>query len=110
MLNQMLKNKGVPALKTREEMLEIMQREVYGYLPPKPDKLEWTVKNNYIGNFCAGKATAQYVELTAHWGEKSFKFPFMAVIPTTKGPHPFFVHINFRPNIPDRYIWERWMR
>ena len=104
MLNQMLKNKGVPALKTREEMLEIMQREVYGYMPPKPDKLEWTVKNNYIGNFCAGKATAQYVELTAYWGEKSFKFPFMAVIPTTKGPHPFFVHINFRPNVPDRYM------
>lgn len=104
MLKQILKDRGVPALKTREEMLDIMQYEVYGYLPQKPDKLEWTVKNNYIGNFCAGKATAQYVELTAYWGEKSFKFPFMAVIPTAKGPHPFFIHINFRPNVPDRYM------
>ena len=104
MLKQILKDRGVPALKTRGEMLDIMQYEVYGYLPQKPDKLEWTVKNNYIGNFCAGKATAQYVELTAYWGEKSFKFPFMAVIPTAKGPHPFFVHINFRPNVPDRYM------
>ena len=104
MLKQILKDRGVPTLKTREEMLDIMQYEVYGYLPQKPDKLEWTVKNNYIGNFCAGKATAQYVELTAYWGEKSFKFPFVAVIPTAKGPHPFFIHINFRPNVPDRYM------
>ena len=104
MLKQMLQDRNVPALRSREEMLDIMQSEVYGYLPQKPDKLEWTVKNNYIGAFCAGKATAQYVELTAHWGEKSFKFPFMAVIPTAEGPHPFFIHINFRPNVPDRYM------
>lgn len=104
MLKEMLESRGVPQLKSRDEMLEIMQKEVYGYLPPKPDRLEWTVKNNYIGNFCAGKATAQYVELTAYWGAKSFKFPFVAVIPTADGPHPFFVHINFRPNVPDRYM------
>ena len=104
MLKETLTERGVPALRTREEMLEIMQREVYGYIPPKPDRLEWTVKNNYIGAFCAGKATAQYVELTAYWGEKSFKFPFIATIPTAPGPHPFFIHINFRPNVPDRYM------
>lgn len=104
MLKEVLQERNVPHLRSREEMLEIMQKEVYGYLPPKPDKLEWSVKNNYIGNFCAGKATAQYVEITAYMGEKTFKFPFMAVIPTAQGPHPFFVHINFRPNVPDRYM------
>ena len=104
MIKDILKEKALPALTSREEMLDVMQREVYGYLPPKPDRLEWTVKNNYIGAFCAGKATAQYVELTAFWGEKSFKFPFMAVIPTSEGPHPFFIHINFRPQVPDRYM------
>ena len=104
MLKQILNDRKVPELRSREEMLEIMQKEVYGYMPPKPDRVEWTVKNNYIGNFCAGKATAQYVELTSYWGDKSFKFPFVAVIPTAKGPHPFFIHINFRPNVPDRYM------
>lgn len=104
MLKEILEERNVPALLSREEMLEIMQKEVYGYLPQKPDRLEWTVKNNYIGNFCAGKATAQYVTLTAHMGEKSFSFPFMAVIPRAEGPHPFFIHINFRPNVPDRYM------
>ncbi len=104
MLKQILTDRGVPALLPRAEMLEIMQREVYGYLPPKPDTLEWTVQDDYIPNFCAGKVTSQRVELTAKWGEKSFTFPFVAVIPKTPGPHPFFIHINFRPDVPDRYM------
>lgn len=104
MLKQMINDRKLPELKSKEEMLEILQHEVYGYMPPKPDKLEWTVKNNYIGAFCAGKVTSQYVELTAQLGDKSFKFPFVAVIPKGEGPHPFFIHINFRPNVPDRYM------
>ncbi len=103
-MKKILEERKIPELKSREEMLDIMQNEVYGYIPQKPDRLEWSVKNNYIGNFCAGKATAQYVTLTAYMGEKSFSFPFMAVIPRGEGPHPFFIHINFRPNVPDRYM------
>ena len=104
MLEQILNDRKVPALLSREEMLDVMQKEVYGYLPPKPDTLEWTVQDNYIDNFCAGKAAAQRVELTAKWGNKQFTFPFVAVIPTAPGPHPFFIHINFRPDVPDRYM------
>ena len=33
MLKTELKNRRLPALRSREEMKEIMQREVYGYLP-----------------------------------------------------------------------------
>ncbi len=104
MLEQILTDRKVPALLTRAEMLDVMQKEVYGYLPQKPDTLEWTVQNDYIGNFCAGKATAQRVELTAKWGDKQFTFPFVASIPTAPGPHPFFIHINFRPTVPDWYM------
>ena len=39
MLTQMLKGRNLPPLKSREEMLEIMLHEVYGYLPPKPEQL-----------------------------------------------------------------------
>ena len=104
MLEQILIDRKVPALLTRAEMLDVMQKEVYGYLPPKPDSLEWTVQEDYISNFCAGKATAQRVELTAKWGAKQFTFPFVASIPTAPGPHPFFIHINFRPSVPDWYM------
>ena len=104
MLQEMLTARGVPALRSREEMLEILQREEYGYLPQKPDRMEWSIRENCIPSFCAGKVTAQRVDLTVYLGEKSFTFPFIAVIPTGEGPHPFFIHINFRPDVPDRYM------
>ena len=103
MLQKILQNRGVPALHTRDEMLDIMQKEVYGYLPPKPDALTWTVQDNYVGDFCAGKATLQLVELTATLGDKTFTFPVKATIPPAPGPHPIFININFRPDVPDRY-------
>ena len=104
MLEALLQKRDVPALLPREEMLDILQREVYGYLPPKPDRMTWSVQNNCILNFCAGKVTAQKVELTVYMGEKTFTFPFTAIIPKGNEPYPFFIHINFRPDVPDRYM------
>lgn len=33
LLNELLNERNIPQLKSREEMLQIMQEEVYGYLP-----------------------------------------------------------------------------
>ena len=104
MLQEILTSRGVPALLSRAEMLDILQREEYGYLPEKPDRMEWKVRENCIPSFCAGKVTAQRVELTVYIGETPFTFPFIAVVPKGKGPYPFFIHINFRPDVPDRYM------
>jgi len=103
MLKEMLKEKKLPELLTREEMLEILQREEYGYLPPKPDSVEFGVKN-ILPNFCAGKAVLNKVEITSKMGDKTFTFPAYATIPTKPGKYPFFIHINFRPEVPDRYM------
>ncbi|MBO4887709.1 MAG: hypothetical protein J5589_05295 [Firmicutes bacterium] len=108
----------VPPLKSREEMLRILQEEEYGFLPPPPVELYFTKEENVIPNFCAGKAPCD--RITAHCrirtkngptrtadgpGEgKAFEFPFYSVIPVKGEKLPFFIHINFRPNIPDRYM------
>lgn len=104
MLKERLKEKNLPELKTREEMLEILQREEYGYLPPKPDRMSYKVTDDFISNFCAGKATSQKVEITNYMGDKEFTFPVYVTIPVKKGKHPFFICINFRDDVPDRYI------
>lgn len=104
MLKQLLKERQIPPLRSREEMLDILQKEVYGYLPPKPDTLTWVIQDNFIPNFCAGKVTSQRIELTAARDGRSFTFPFVAVIPKGEGPYPFFIHINFRPHVPDQYM------
>ena len=41
MLQQELKNRNLPELKSREEMIEILQNEIFGKKLPEPEKLEF---------------------------------------------------------------------
>ena len=56
MLNELLASRNLPPLKSRGEMLEIMQREVYGFLPPKPESVSFDVEKDIIRRFCAGSS------------------------------------------------------
>jgi len=104
MLQTMLKERSIPPLLSREEMLEILAREEYGRMPPPPDAMTWTVEENCYNNFCAGKALLSKVHLTCTVGQRSFTFPFYCSIPTAPGKHPFFIHVNFRDCVPDIYM------
>ena len=86
----------------REELKKIMQVEEYGIIPPKPDHLEVTLIEEYA-NFCAGRAVRQKLTFTVTVGEKKFSWPVTASIPSGKTGIPAFVHINFRPDVPDMY-------
>lgn len=104
MLQKMLEERNLPKLLSRNEMLDILFEEVYGHLPPKPTNLNWQVEENTIWNFCAGKAVLNKITMTCEIGDKSFSFPFWLALPTAEGKHPFFVQINFRDAVPDRYM------
>ena len=99
-----LKELSLPRLKTREEMLLILQKEEYGFLPAAPDSVSFSVQSNTVSNFCAGKAVLSKVTAVCKTGDKEFSFPFYATLPTDGGKHPFFIHINFRDLVPDRYM------
>lgn len=101
-MEKRLRELNLPGLKSREEMLEIMQRNVYGILPPRPDRVAFEAKA-YDPDFCAGKASHTSLDAVCTLGEREFSFPFQAVLPTDGRKHPFFVHINFRSDNPDRY-------
>ncbi len=103
MLKEILDSRGVPQLKTREEMLDMLQKEEYGYMPPRPDKFSWSEKID-IENFCAGKATLKRVTLTSEIYGESFSFPIYAAVPKKEGKYPFFVYISFRNQETDRYM------
>ncbi len=104
MLKQLLKERNLPPLKSKEEMLDFLIREEYGYLPAKPEKVEWSEENDYIPGFCAGKANIKKVNITSYINGKAFTFPVYVTIPAKEGKHPFFVCINFRDSVPDIYI------
>lgn len=105
MLKKMLKERKLPEFKSREEMLDIMQKEVYGYLPEPPESISFEEHRNFVYDFCANRATLTKVDITVKvCGGKEFTFPIYVAIPRKGDKHPFFVHINFRDNVPDRYM------
>ena len=85
-------------------MLELLQREEYGCLPKAPESFVWEAEPGVADNFCAGKATLEKLTFRVVVNGKDFAFPVYLAVPTAEGPHPFFVHINFRSDVPDRYM------
>ena len=105
MLKEMLSARKIPEFKSREEMLDIMQKEVYGYMPETPESISFEVKKGLVYHFCANKATLDKVDITVKLsGGKEFTFPVYVTIPRKEGKIPFFICINFRDAVPDRYI------
>ena len=104
MINEFLQERGLPQLLSRSEMLDILLKEEYGYLPAPPEKLTWAPRNLFDPCFCAGKAALDIIDMTVTIHGTDFTWPVYQMIPTSPGPHPFFVHINFRDNVPDQYM------
>lgn len=103
MLTQILEKRNIPPLLQREDMLAILQEEVYGHMPPKPERVTWEIQEDYVKRFCANKASFSKVTITSELLGEKISFPISCVIPKAEGQHPFFIHINFRPDVPDRY-------
>lgn len=97
-----MNTQNLPPLLPREQMLAILHSQVYGHLPPRPEQLSFTREVLGAPTF-GGKA--ECTRVTAHFTlhGKPFSFPFHATVPTAPGRHPFFVHINFRPEVADYY-------
>lgn len=86
----------------REHLRQLLAEEEYGQIPPRPDHLRVELISEDT-SFCAGKAPLRTYRFTATFGEKECHFPVRAAVPVTGTPCPAFVHINFRPDVPDRY-------
>ncbi len=104
MLTGEITDRKLPELRQKEEMLSMLLCEEYGFMPPKPTELSFEDIGICIPNFCAGKADAHRILAKCKIDGKDFSFPFYTVIPNKAGKYSFFVHINFRDNVPDRYM------
>lgn len=100
---QMMKERELPQLLPREQMLSVSLDNIYGRIPPPPDDISFEVEHGVIPNFCAGKAICNRVTATCRLKGQSFSFPFYVVLPADHKKHPFFIHINFRPDVTDQY-------
>ena len=48
MFKELLKERKLPELKSREEMLEILLREEYGAMPPLPESIEFETEEMVV--------------------------------------------------------------
>ena len=97
--------KGLPdiARMTKAEMLELLLREEYGYLPPAPRAVRYEVVKQ-DDRFCASKACLFRLLVTCETEGGEFSFPVAYSRPRKiPEPMPCFIHINFRDQIPDSY-------
>lgn len=101
-MEQRLNSLSLPPLLPREQMLAILHSQVYGHLPPRPENLTFSREPLHAPTF-GGKASCARVTANCTINGIPFSFPFHATVPTTPGKHPFFVHINFRPEVADYY-------
>lgn len=105
MIQELLHERKLPELKSREEMLRILAQEEYGPMPPAPVSVE-AVELEPAGRTsqCAGHAVYSEYKLIAHMPEGfNVAFPIRCLFPkdAPAGSVPTFVFINFRPDITD---------
>lgn len=96
MLKQELLKRKLPPLKTREEMIEIMQREEYGYLPK--NDFEWSVTNykRVDGRLARGEVIYSTVDFTLTNKNGSHTFLINQFLHTDGKKHPTILHIAGR--------------
>ena len=94
---------GISWEQRREEIKEILQSELFGYRPADPEEISFS-ELSVDQSFCAGKAPLRKIEIKTRIKGKEFAFPMYAVIPRNGRNLPFFIHINFKPDVPDKYM------
>lgn len=110
MIKELLEKRAIPSVlnekewsERREELKTLLCQHEYGYLPLPPQKMIVTVLSEET-TFCASKATYRKVLLSGLTETGEFAIPIHCVVPNTKEPCPVVVHINFRNDVPDRYM------
>ena len=89
----------------KSEIVDLLLKEEYGYLPPAPQK--WEVENVEEAGFtfCAGKAQLFKITLKCKLEKGEFSLPvYYTRLADSENKAPCFVMINFRDDVPDRYL------
>ncbi|NMA94646.1 MAG: acetylxylan esterase [Clostridiales bacterium] len=87
----------------REELLDILQENIYGFTPEPPKVVTGRIIEQGEERAFAGKVNQQLIEITFDTPKGDCTFPFYLFLPRNNPHAPLFLHIAFRSDIPDRY-------
>lgn len=88
----------------RPLVLKTMLECEYGYIPENPESFSFEIEECPDKKMWAGKATHLNIKLTSVINGEKFTFPATYIYPNKGENFKTFVVINFRPDIPDRYL------
>ena len=88
----------------RDGMLRLLESAVYGTAPDAPPEVRVSEQKCREKEF-AGKGTMRELTLSFDTERGEFSFPVVEVRPNgVTGKCPVFVVLNFRPDVPDKYL------
>ena len=103
MIKELLKERNLPEIPSdRNEIKEILQREIYGYMPGKPEKVSFEEVGAPEERFPC-KAKLANMKCIFTYNGKEYEFPFRAAYHTDGKKHPVFININFHKEVPSLY-------
>ena len=104
MLQKELLKRNLPPLKSREEMSDILQKSVYGYLPTVDFELSATEPVVLERRYSCGRVVHSYIELTVTAEEKSHTFRVDRLIHNEGQKRPLVIYISFGAMLATPYF------
>ena len=104
MLKAELKKRALPSLQSREKMMDILQSEVYGYLPSAAYTLSVSKATNIETRFACGNVTHSYVELSIHLEKGWHTFRVDRLLHNDGKKRPLILFNNFHPSASSPYF------
>lgn len=86
----------------RAELIEILAREEYGYMPP-PAPVTYEILSHNKNEY-GGKVQFTSVKLKIQTIDSVFCYTLNLFIPRSDGTKPLILHIAFRSDLPDKYM------
>ena len=96
-MREELKRRDLPALRSREEMREVMQREVYGYLPQVDYTLSYDSPVSVERRYMCGRVEHSFVNLTVKVEERVHTFRVDRLLHVDGKKRPLVIFQNFAP-------------
>ena len=104
MLQAELKKRALPSLQSREKMMDILQSEVYGYLPSAAYTISVDEPTKVEARFACGNVTHSYVNLSIHLENGAHTFRVDRLLHNDGKRRPLILLNNFHPSASSPYF------
>lgn len=78
MIAEMIKQRNLPEFRSREEMIDMLLKNEYGYFPHIPYEVSVSEPVNVYGRYCNSTIVQSKIQMTITTEFGSHTFPFIA--------------------------------